>query len=387
MSWSQVTLDSAFSEIRNGFSIKQSFDVDGLPISRIETIADGTVNYSKVGYAGIMVEQKDEWLLRTGDILFSHINSVPHLGKCAIFDGKNGKMIHGMNLLRFRANTEVILPKYAYYVFKTAEFKIKMMKFVNKSVNQASISTSNLKKITISIPPLDEQKRIADILDKAGEIEKYSEESQEMFSQLLEGLFVDTFGDLVLNPFDYPIRKLGEICDVRDGTHDSPSYVSQGYPLITSKNLKNGSIEFESANLISRQDYDKVNQRSKVDFGDVIMPMIGTIGGPIIVDTSREFAIKNVALIKFNDSVVLNIYVKALLESHYFDYLINKISRGGTQKFISLKNIREFAIPVPPLEKQQDFATIVNQIHSINPNLSLAKENSLSIAQELLLQS
>ena len=283
-------------------------------------------------------------------------------------------------------NDERVDPTYLTRVINSVKIRIEIKRY-RRGATVKGITSNDLKKIGIQIPSLDEQKRIATILDKADVIERYVEQSQEIISQLSKGVFVDTFGDLVLNPFDYPVMKLGEICDVRDGTHDSPSYVSQGYPLITSKNLKNGSIEFDSVNLISRQDYDKINQRSKVDLGDIIMPMIGTIGGPIIVNSSREFAIKNVALIKFSDSGVSNIYVKALLESHFFDYLVNRISRGGTQKFISLKNIREFPIPVPPVEKQKEFTIILNQIQSIKPSLSLTKENSLSIAQELLYQS
>jgi type I restriction enzyme, S subunit len=323
-------------------------------------------------------------LVQENDVLVSTVR--PNLNGVAMIAPKYDGATASTGYCVLRPTPQKIIPSFLFHWVKTPHF-ISEMARNSTGANYPAVSDKIIKEHLISLPPIEEQERIANILDKAVEIEQSSEKSQEIFSQLLKGLFVDTFGDLVLNPFDHPVMKLGEICDVRDGTHDSPSYVSQGFPLITSKNLKNGSIEFESANLISRQDYDKVNQRSKVDLGDIIMPMIGTIGGPIIVNSSREFAIKNVALIKFSDSVVSNIYVKALLESYYFDYLVDRISRGGTQKFISLKNIRELAIPVPPLEEQQEFATIVNQILSIKPTLLLAKENSLSIAQELLHQS
>lgn len=93
---------------------------------------------------------------------------------------------------------------------------------------------------------------------------------------------------------------MGQICDVRDGTHDSPKFVQDGFPLVTSKNIKNGTIILDDVNFISKEDYDKINQRSKVDKGDILMPMIGTIGNPAIVDVEPTFAIKNVALIKFS---------------------------------------------------------------------------------------
>ena len=117
---------------------------------------------------------------------------------------------------------------------------------------------------------------------------------------------------------------------------------------------------------ISKKDYDKFNTRSKVNYGDILMPMIGTIGKPMIVnipDSEIDFAIKNVALIKFLDnSQVTNIYIKYLLDSDYFENAILQNKRGGTQKFIALSDIRKIQIEIPPIELQNQFAEIVKQI-------------------------
>ena len=156
--------------------------------------------------------------------------------------------------------------------------------------------------------------------------------------------------------------KLGKICDVRDGTHDSPKYQTVGYPLITSKNLTSGEIDFSNCNYIKEEDYKKINLRSEVTRGDIIMPMIGTIGNPIIVNTDIRFAIKNVALIKFNNNTLQNIYVKYFLGSDYFDFSVLRNIRGGTQKFIALKDLRDLDILVPPLELQNQFASFVKEI-------------------------
>ena len=64
--------------------------------------------------------------------------------------------------------------------------------------------------------------------------------------------------------------RLGDECDVRDGTHDSPKYVEKGFPLVTSKNLMDGEIDLENVSFISVEDYEKINQRSKVNVGDII---------------------------------------------------------------------------------------------------------------------
>lgn len=166
-------------------------------------------------------------------------------------------------------------------------------------------------------------------------------------------------------PSKWEIKKLSEICDVRDGTHDSPKYKNEGYPLITSKNVTNGFIDFSEVNLISKEDYDKVNKRSYVDDGDVLMPMIGTIGNPVIVKKERDFAIKNVALIKFTASDVSNKYIKLFLESIHFKHYIKRINRGGTQKFISLKDIRNFPVILPPLKTQNKIVEIMEKAEKL----------------------
>jgi type I restriction enzyme S subunit len=156
--------------------------------------------------------------------------------------------------------------------------------------------------------------------------------------------------------------RLGDVCDVRDGTHDSPKYVDHGYPLVTSKNVANGYIDIKDVNYISKEDYNKIIVRSGVDDGDIIMPMIGTIGNPIVVNKTFDFAIKNVALVKFVGNNVLNKYVFYVLTSNIFKRYIERKNRGGTQKFISLGNIRNFSIPVPPLETQKKIAQTLDTV-------------------------
>lgn len=192
-------------------------------------------------------------------------------------------------------------------------------------------------------------------------IEKRRQQLQQL-DELVKARFVELFGDTILNPFGWKKDLLGTVCDVRDGTHDAPQYYESGYPLVTSKNVTGGKIDLTDCSLICEADFKKINERSKVDIGDIIMPMIGTVGKPVIVDIEPNFAIKNVSLIKFKaDSRVLNIYIRALLQSDYFDDAVLSKVRGGTQKFISLGDIRKLEVLVPPMELQEQFATFIKQ--------------------------
>ena len=241
-----------------------------------------------------------------------------------------------------------------------------MFRDVSSIVNGATrqkLTQADMREIEIPLLPLGEQLAIVEKLNKIFALTFLRKQQLSKLDELVKSRFIELFGDTVANPYGWKKDMLGIVCDVRDGTHDSPQYFETGYPLVTSKNVTGGKIDLTDCSLISEEDFMKINERSKVDFGDILMPMIGTVGKPVIVNIEPCFAIKNVSLIKFNqESQVLNIYIKALLQSDYFDDVVLSKVRGGTQKFISLGDIRKLEILVPPLELQNQFATFVEQV-------------------------
>ena len=225
------------------------------------------------------------------------------------------------------------------------------------------LTQAAMRQMRIPMRELPEQLRIVNLLAAVQEIVLKRQQQLSALDDLIKARFIEMFGDTILNPFRWNKNLLGVVCDVRDGTHDSPQYFETGYPLVTSKNVTGGKIDLTDCSLICEADFKKINERSKVDMGDIIMPMIGTIGKPVIVDIEPNFAIKNVSLIKFRlDSKVLNTYIHALLQSDYFDDAVISKVRGGTQKFISLGDIRNLEILVPPMEKQKQFTDFALQI-------------------------
>lgn len=166
-------------------------------------------------------------------------------------------------------------------------------------------------------------------------------------------------------PFDIPKnwkwKRFADVLDVRDGTHDTPKYVTEGIPLVTSKNLRKGLIDFESAKLISYEDAKQINNRSRVDDGDILLAMIGTIGNPVLVKKDREFSIKNMALFKPIDSNLLDMsYVLYYLKNE--ERVMQEKARGGLQPFVSLKLLRTSIIPLPPLTEQKRIVQKLNVI-------------------------
>lgn len=149
--------------------------------------------------------------------------------------------------------------------------------------------------------------------------------------------------------------------DVRDGTHDTPKYVEVGYPLVTSKNLYTGILSFDNVKFISEQDHLKIKERSKVDQGDILFAMIGSIGNPVIVDINDEFSIKNVALFKY--------YKNKTPDTRYTYYFLlyaqermKEISSGAVQSFVSLGFLRNYLFPFPPLAEQKRIVAKIDQL-------------------------
>jgi type I restriction enzyme S subunit len=158
----------------------------------------------------------------------------------------------------------------------------------------------------------------------------------------------------------WEIKTLGEVYDVRDGTHDSPKYVEIGYPLITSKNLKYKGLSFDNVQYIAEEDYKKINARSAVHKGDVLFAMIGTIGNPTIVEIEPSFAIKNVALFKV-PQVHSSGFLKYYLETEEVVSKMVSEAKGTTQKFVGLGYLRNFPIKIPALTEQQRIVAILDQ--------------------------
>lgn len=172
---------------------------------------------------------------------------------------------------------------------------------------------------------------------------------------------------------------------VTDGTHDTPKYVEDGVPLVTSKNLKENGLDFTICMNISMEDHKRISMRSAVDRGDVLFAMIGTIGNPVVVETDRVFSIKNVGLFKKNESLLRADYLRFWLKSHSFLEVLSSrnLLKGTTQKFIPLEHLRILPLPCAPLGEQSKIVEQIEQRFSVADEVEKAVDKSLKRAGRL----
>ncbi|MCX3263117.1 restriction endonuclease subunit S [Pedobacter agri] len=178
-----------------------------------------------------------------------------------------------------------------------------------------------------------------------------------------------------------------DLLDVRDGTHDTPRYINDGgFPLITSKNLIKGNIDFSNTKFISEIDMNLINQRSKVDIGDILFAMIGTIGNPVVVKEEPRFSIKNIGLFKNKINIVESLLFKYFLDSPLFLNQLDKrqLLKGTTQKFIPLGSLRDIDFPLAPLPEQR---AIVKKLESLFSSLDAGVADLKKAQQQLKIYS
>ena len=175
---------------------------------------------------------------------------------------------------------------------------------------------------------------------------------------------------------------LGQVYDVRDGTHDSPKFYDEGFPLVTSKNLKRDGLNLDSIKFISEEDYRKINERSGVSVGDVLFAMIGTIGNPTVVKDEPKFAIKNMALFKVPKSQSSE-FLRYFLSADVTLTRMKREANGTTQKFVGLGYLRKFPIHLPTFHNQQKLVDELDRISAETVRLESLYQRKLAALDEL----
>lgn len=189
--WDKVPLDDCVDILTNGLSLDQNTNGNGFQVTRIETISNFNIDLNRVGYVDTQSDISS-YKLVIGDILFSNINSISHIGKVVYVD-KDYDIYHGMNLLRiqFKRNLD---KKFMFYQLSQKKLKQHFESIANKAVNQASINQTALKKTELCTPCLEEQTKIANFLSvidqKIEVVAQQIEQAKQWKKGLLQQMFV-----------------------------------------------------------------------------------------------------------------------------------------------------------------------------------------------------
>lgn len=267
---------------------------------------------------------------------------------------------------------------FLYYLLKYNKRNIESL---GSGTTFREVSASTMREVRIRVPEsLNEQKAIASVLSVLDDKIEQNAKINNNLEQQAQAIFDNFYDSLTNKPC-----ALSEIIDIRDGTHDSPKVTSNGYPLVTSKHILPFGVDISAANLISKTDYDKVNKRSKVETGDILISMIGTVGLiSYVIDSPVQFAIKNVGLFKTSKYPSLALYILCYLKSKRTMHHIEKSIAGSIQKYISLGELRKMSIVIPTEIELEKYNSIVRPI-IWQISLLVEENHRLSSIQDTLL--
>jgi len=257
--------------------------------------------------------------------------------------------------------TKVLVPKiiadirYLYYYLRSVE------------LTNAGYSRhfKFLKRISIPIPPPEEQRRIAAILEQADGIRATRRSAIAQVESLRETLYLDTVGKI--RDTKFPMARLKEISDViTDGVHFKPEYLPFGVPFISVKNVATGKLKFDDCKYISHEAHTQYVRRCNPKFGDLLYTKVGTYGKAALVDTDREFSLYvSVCLIKPKKSLVNSVFLCSALNSNDVKRQANQRIRGIGVPDLHLDQIEQIQIPLPDIAVQLVFADRIKKIDSI----------------------
>ncbi len=357
--WPMEKLENITLNISNGYTYKNEKSSGGLPISRIQTISRGNINFDLVGYADLETINP-KYLMQEGDILFSHINSLDHLGKVAIYTREMKPLIHGMNLLRIVANQDLVLPGYLFHILRSSVFRTKVKSFAKQAVNQASINIADLNALEIPLPPLEVQEQIVAELDGYAAIISGAKQIVENWKPRID---VD---------LDWPHFKLGDLCElITKGTTPTSvgfNFTDSGINFVKIESITgNGQFIPSKFAHISQECHDSLS-RSQLREGDVLFSIAGALGRTAVVPKEILPANTNQAL------AILRLKPEAEVMPQFLEYLLltdianeqsAQSTTGVAQQNISLSQLGDYMLPIPTIELQRTFVENMKKEESL----------------------
>ena len=391
--WQLFLFDQVFLDIRNGCSIDQNNLEQGVPVTRIETIAQGEIDYTKTGWIKTK-EDIERFIIEEGDILFSHINSLQHIGKTAI-KKDNRVLYHGMNLLRLRVDKTRFSPCYIYNFLNWDKVRDELRRKAKQAVNQASLNVQDIKTCEHLIPSLSEQQKIATILSSVdnviektrSQIDKLKDLKTGMMQELLtKGIGHTEFKDSPVGwiptgwsvqKIDSLVTKVGSGVTPRGG---SEAYVSSGIPLIRSQNVYSDGLRIEDIAYITVEQHQKM-ANSQLKPHDVLLNITGASIGRCYYlpsDFKEGNVNQHVCIIRPKQSVISSVFLAYLLNSELGQRQIMSLQAGGNREGLNFQQVREIGFAIPTLLEQQK---IVNLLQSIDTKIMTVSQKFISVEQ------
>lgn len=248
----------------------------------------------------------------------------------------------------------------------------------SRGVAQKGIYLKQLSNLSIILPPLDEQRKIAAALDKVSDLIAKRRQQLDKLDELIKARFVEMFGKR------FPECTLLSLCNIIDYRGKTPQKVDFGLPFITAKNIRMHRMVLEPKEYISKETYDKVMVRGFPKEGDVVFTTEAPLGNVCrIPHFDTEFYVGQ-RIVTLQTTALHPAYLEYALDTEEFKKKIAEKSSGSTVAGIRVRLLEQLTIPVPPLDLQNQFAAFVEQTEKTKTTISKSLEQLETLKKALM---
>ncbi len=357
-------------------------DVAFVPMSAVSE--DGSLGEHRTRtYAEV---KKGYTYFERGDVLVARITPCFENGKAALVDNLVEPIGFGSTEFHVLRPGPELHGKYLFYMLWNEKFRTVATGGMTGSAGQKRVPAELLRRTEIRLPPLDEQRRIAAILDNADALRQKRKRAIALLDSLTQSIFLEMFGS---QDEGWPTATIGEVgSNIRTGPFGSQllhsEFVDQGIAVLGIDNVVQNTFGWAKPRFITEKKYSSL-KRYKVHPGDVLITIMGTIGRCAVVPDDVVDAIntKHLCCITPDTGRVLSDYLRATFLGHP-DVLrqLGAQSKGAIMDGLNMGTIKGLQIPIPPLALQQRFS---GAIAAISATLNSATE--LQRAAEALFSS
>ena len=434
-----VPLGELLSDIRNGIVVEQEKELPGIPITRIETISKGTVDMGRVRYVRDTAGKNlENFWLKTGDILFSHINSDLHLGKTALVLS-DAPLLHGMNLLRLRVDSRRLRPKYLHHWLDYCRRTGVFMAIAQHAVNQSSLNQKKITSLEVPLRSLADQDEIVSELEKQfsrldeavanlqrvkANLKRYKasvlkaaveghlveteatlarregrtcETGEQLLQRILEERRTKWAGKVKYKePLALDSNSIGTtpegwgwaavemVCEsIVDCPHSTAKFQPNGYPCVDTTWMTTEGLVVERARYVDEPTYLDRISRLAPKRGDIVFAREGTIGTAVLIPDRMTPCLGQRVMLLRASPEYLNGFLVHVLHSEVVKAQYRAQALGSTVAHINVGDVKRFFVPVPPLTEQGRILAAVDRHLSIIREVEAEVDANLKRADAL----
>ena len=317
-----------------------------------------------------------------GELILSNIGSI---GKVFIVPYLKQPMTLASNTVMVKVTDDELI-KYLYFYF-LSPLGQRTLKGISSGTSMMKFNKTQLKNTLVPVAPLDKQKHIVGLLEKAQAIIEARQQELQKLDDLIKARFVEMFGHQSHNEKSLRYMTIDDVAEIYLGITHTPTYVDSGVMFISAKNTSGDFLDLSDVKYISREEFEGAPKGSKPQVNDVLFSRVGSnLGHPVILKEELELCTFVSLGFLRSKGIVTSNYLKHWMRDEFFAKQVSEHVKGGGQPNLNTGWLKEFKIIVPDLEKQKEFDDFCNQVDKSKVAVQKALEETQLLFDSLMQQ-